>query len=65
MLEELMEMITRRIAGVLAATAVAFSLGVAGAAVASASTPEGEPVGSVAICFTIPMPGSVDLALCL
>ncbi|MEU0540743.1 hypothetical protein [Nocardia sp. NPDC005978] len=59
-------MIARRIAGAVAATVVAFSLGVAGAAVASASTPEAAPVdGSVGICFTIPLPGSADLFWCL
>ncbi|UGT41883.1 hypothetical protein LTV02_00155 [Nocardia yamanashiensis] len=55
-----------RIAGVTAAAVVALSLGVAGAAVASASEPQAKPVdGSVGVCFTVPMPGSADLVWCL
>ncbi|GAB0105207.1 hypothetical protein JMUB6875_41850 [Nocardia sp. JMUB6875] len=45
---------------------MALSLGIIGAATASAAEPQVKPVdGSVGICFTIPMPGSADLYWCL
>ncbi|WP_167333510.1 hypothetical protein [Nocardia concava] len=57
---------TARIAASAAVTAIALSLGVIGAATASAADPQAEPIdGSVGICFTIPMPGSADLYWCL
>ncbi|MGW0045025.1 hypothetical protein [Rhodococcus sp. NPDC003348] len=53
-----------RIAPVLAATAVTLSLGVLVPPVASASTAATPALGSVALCFSVPV-GSAALVWCI